>query len=204
MLRLATWTVATAVGYSLGLYAGFVLAHIALAPFVAAACMGAGVGVSQRPVAQAFLEPRGSRSWSAGHSATWILSSIAGVVIAVSLWLLTTEVVVDSDRLGALGPALAVACFSVGGAVTGFLQRRALRSFVLESRRWVAASTIGWGLSALGLGIAYGLSDRMYPVLAILLGPAIGGAALGLVTGGVLVRLARRPPGELQAGVDSG
>lgn len=191
--RWALWTVVTAVGYSLGLYAGFVLAHVLLGALMAAACMGAGVGVLQRPIAQSILEPRRSHSWAARHSAAWILGSMAGILLAVTIWLVSGEFLVDRGRLGTFGPLLAVVCFALGGALTGALQEPVLRNFVLGSRRWIVASSIGWGLSALGLGIVYGLSDDIYPLLAILLGPAIGGAALGIVTGGVLLTLPRRP-----------
>ena len=57
----ALWTVATAIGYSLGLYAGFFLAHFLLGPIMAAITIGAGVGFLQRPVAQRLLEPHRSR-----------------------------------------------------------------------------------------------------------------------------------------------
>ena len=197
-VTLVLWTAATAIGYSLGLYVGFLLAHVMLGPVMAAACMGAGVGLLQRPVVQSLLEPRRSRAWTAGHSAWWILGSVAGIVIAVVAWLLITELMLDPEEVEVLGAPLAILCFAIGGALTGLLQTRTLRAFVRRPGLWIGISAGGWGLSALGLALAYELSNRIYPLLALLLGPAAGGAIVGLVTGSAMVTRQRIPPADLE------
>jgi len=187
----ALWTVVTAIGYSLGLYAGFFLAHFLLGPIMAAITIGAGVGFLQRPVAQRLLEPHRSRMWSPADSAGWILGSVIGMTFVFTVgWLVVEVGRVDLDRFGVLG---LIGAFTLVGALTGFVQQRVLRRFVLQSRWWIAASALGWGASAPGLSFLTSLADAVYPVFAILMAPAIAGIVLGVITGGVLVRLPERP-----------
>ena len=187
----ALWTLVTAIGYSLGLYAGFFLAHFVLGPIMAAITIGAGVGFLQRPVAQRLLEPHRSRMWSPADSAGWILGSVSGMTfVFVVGWLVVEVGQVAVDRNGVLG---LIGAFTIAGVLTGFVQERVLRRYVHQSRRWIAVSALGWGASALGLGFLTTLADAVYDVFAILMAPAIAGVVLGVITGGVLVRLPTRP-----------
>ena len=186
----ALWTLVTAIGYSLGLYAGFFLAYMLLAPIIAVITIGVGVGFLQRLVVQRLLEPHRSRMWSPADSVGWILGSVIGMILVFVVgWIVVEVGQVDVDRIGVLG---LVGTLTIGGALTGFVQERVLRRYVLQSRWWIAASALGWGASALGLGLLTALADAVYPVIAILMAPAIAGIVLGVITGGVLVRLPTR------------
>ncbi len=187
----ALWTVVTAIGYSLGLYAGFFLGYMLRAPIIAAITVGAGVGFLQRLVVQRLLEPHRSRMWSPADSAGWILGSVIGMTfVFVVGWLVVEVGQVAVDRNGVLG---LIGAFTIAGALTGFVQERVLRRYVHQSRWWIAVSALGWGASALGLGFLTTLADAVYDVFAILMAPAIAGVVLGVITGGVLVRLPTRP-----------
>jgi hypothetical protein len=187
----ALWTVVTAIGYSLGLYAGFFLAYMLLAPIIAVITIGVGVGFLQRLVVQRLLEPHRSRMWSPADSAGWILGSVFGMTLVFAVgWLVVEVGHVDVDRLGVLW---LIGAFTIAGALTGLVQERVLRRYVLQSRWWIAVSALGWGASALGLGFLTTLADAVYDVFAILMAPAIAGVVLGVITGGVLVRLPTRP-----------
>lgn len=185
------WTLVTAIGYSLGLYAGFFLGYMLRAPIIAAITVSAGVGFLQRLVVQRLLEPHRSRMWSPADSAGWILGSVIGMTfVFVVGWLVVELGQLDLDRFGVLG---LIGAFTIAGALTGFVQQRVLRRYVLQSHWWIAASALGWGASALGLGLLTTLADAVYDVFAILMAPAIAGVVLGVITGGVLVRLPTRP-----------
>ena len=199
----ALWTAVTAIGYSLGLYAGLFLAHLALGPLMAAFSIGAGIGLAQRPVLQSWLEPRRSRAWSPADSAGWILGSVAGMVFVVAVvWTAVDRMGIEGDTVGWLG---LVGTFALGGSLAGLIQKRVLRRYALASDRWIAASALGWGASALGIGLAPVLAEQMFDLFVVLLAPAIGGLVMGLVTGCVLVRLPLRqhapaPPGASPSG----
>jgi len=189
----ALWILLTALGYSLGLYAGFFIAHFALGRLMAALAIGGGVGLAQRYVLQGYLEPRRSRAWSSMESVTWIYGSMAGMAVAFGVgWLLVQGTAVEEGVSGPIEVLLLAAALAVGGAATGALQARVLGRYLLDSRRWIAAAAAGWAGSALGLGLMPALSERMYDVFAILLAPAAAGSVLGIITGYALVRLPRR------------
>lgn len=187
----ALWTLVTAIGYSLGLYAGFFLAYMLLAPIIAVITIGVGVGFLQRLVVQRLLEPHRSRMWSPADSAGWILGSVFGMTLVFAVgWLVVEVGQVDVDRVGVLW---LIGAFTIAGVLTGFVQERVLRRYVHQSRWWIAVSGLGWGASALGLGFLTTLADAVYDVFAILMAPAIAGVVLGLITGALLVRLPTRP-----------
>ena len=188
----ALWTLATAAGYSIGLYAGFFLAHFLLGPIMAAVAVGAGVGMAQRPVLQHRLEPRRSHRWSPVDSAGWIFGCVIGTSVAFGIGLLAVQAgPVEANELGAKDLVLPLAC---AGVLAGYLQTRVLRRFVLESQWWIIASGVGWASSALGLALFAPLGEAVYPVFAILIAPAAAGIILGGVTGAWLVRLPLRQP----------
>jgi hypothetical protein len=186
----ALWTAATAIGYSLGLVAGFFLAHFVIGPAMVAVAIGCGVGLLQRPIAQGWLEPRRSRMWSAWDSARWVLASVGGTTIAavVATWIGDTLLVGEGWTV----LTVLAAAFGLGGWFTGWVQERVLRRYTLRSRRWVGGAALAWGVSACGLGLIRVLERWMYPGLAIACGPAVSGFVLGAITGAVLVRLPRR------------
>lgn len=188
------WTLVTALGYSLGLYAGFFLLHFPLGPAVGAAALGACLGVFQRPVAQRVLEPRRSRMWSPADSALWVLAGVFGMILALAVgWIAADRVELEHGQVGMLALAGAL---TVGGASAGLIQERVLRRYVTGSRLWIPASALAWGASAAGLALLGRLGESMYDIFAILLAPALAGAIVGIITGGVLVRLPGRPPAQ--------
>ncbi len=194
----ALWTLVTALGYSLGLYAGFFLAHF-LPGAIGVAAIGFVVALSQRPVLQRRLEPPASHIWLPTDTAGWVAGPIAGMAAVFMLAMLATEAeLFDPGRTGVVEVAGGLALV---GALSGYIQARVLRRYVLASRWWIVASTAGWAASALGLGVLVPLGERVYPVISLLLAPAVSGLILGVVTGGVLVRLPLRPePLTLRAG----
>ena len=195
----ALWTLATAVGYSMGLYAGFFLAHFLLGPIMAAVAVGAGVGLAQRPVLQHRLEPRRSHLWSPADSAGWIFGCVIGTSVAFGIGLLAVQAgSVDAEGIVAadLIPPLALA-----GALAGYFQARVLRRYAIESRWWIIVSSVGWASSALGLALLVPLGEAIFPVFAILIAPATAGIMLGGVTGAWLVRLPLRQAPLSEPGV---
>ena len=90
-------------------------------------------------------------------------------------------VVVIADEFWGGIPLGKVLIVAVGGLITGLLQLRNMRRHSRRSGWWVLASIVGWGLGwlAMDLGFAVGL--------------LIGGALLGVVTGGAIVWLLKSP-----------
>jgi hypothetical protein len=198
----ALWTLVTALGYSLGLYAGFFLAHFLLGRLMAALAIGGAVGLAQRPVLQGFLEPRRSRTWSPAESATWIFGSMGGMAAVFGVgWILVQMTAIEDGGPGLLSALFLALALAIGGGIAGVIQVRVLRRYLLDAQVWIAASATGWAGSGLGLVLIPVLEERMYDLFVILLAPAVGGAVLGLTTGYVLVRLRRRqPPAALPGG----
>jgi hypothetical protein len=103
---------------------------------------------------------------------------------------------------GDLGvPAGAIGCVAsilAGGALAGILQSRMLRGQVAGYQWWIPASAAGWGLSMVVIGLsaallnADGHTSRWLALIGLLAALGLAGAALGLVTGGTIVRMMRR------------
>ena len=90
-----------------------------------------------------------------------------------------------------MGWAVALA---VGGALAAFLQARGMGWHGGDMALWIGASATSWGLSAIGLSIPIDMSSHLWFVLVprnLLLPPAAAGILLGVVTGGVFLRLRR-------------
>ena len=188
----ALWTLATAVGYSIGVYSGFFLAHFLLGPIMTAIAVGIAVGVAQRPVLQRRLEPRKSHLWTPVDSARWISGCAIGTTAAFGIGLLAVEVgPVEAEGISVQDLVLPLA---FAGALVGLIQSRVLRRYLLGSRWWIIVSGAGWASSALGLALFVPLGERIYPVFAILIAPAAAGVMLGGVTGAWLVRAPLRQP----------
>lgn len=187
----ALWTLVTALGYSLGVYAGFFLAHFPLGWLIGVLTIGAAVGVAQRPVLQGYLEPRRSRTWTPMESLAWVGGSVCGTAVAFAVgWVLAQAASLQETAPAVLALAAAL---GVGGTIAGLLQERVLRRYVLDTYRWIVASAVGWASSSLGLALVPVLEDRVYDLFVLLLAPAAAGAILGLITGAVLIRLPMRP-----------
>ncbi|MCH7812525.1 MAG: hypothetical protein IID40_00760 [Planctomycetes bacterium] len=173
------WVLATTIGWSVGIIAAFIVAHL-IAPIVyiviphetnlvVGLCLGAGVGYMQRRFASNPITASGR----------WVLSTTMGMGIPF-------VVVVIAHEIWSGLPFGLVLIVTVGGLITGLLQLRNMRRHSRRSGWWVLASIVGWGLGwlVMGLGFAVGL--------------LIGGALLGAVTGGAIVWLLQSPPSTEQ------
>jgi len=191
------WIWANLGGYLFGLIGGFILAHIGNIVFpennvTGWIAIGAGVGLMQLRVLRRRI--RGS-VW-------WVLASIIGMAIPFGAYEVVNvvwEYPYDLSLVGLVGHAVAML---FGGALIGVLQLRVLLPYTAQSRWWVLASTIGWISSLVGfavvaaVGEGLGISPMRWGVVSLLVGPIIGGAALGAVTGVALDRLLRPTPSE--------
>ena len=173
------WVLATTIGWSVGIITAFIVSHL-VAPIiyiviphetnlVFGLCLGAVVGYVQRRFAPNPMTASGR----------WVLSTTVGmgtpfvvVAIAQEIWSGIT-----------LGLVLIVA---VGGLVTGLLQLPNMRKHSTRSGWWVLTSIVGWGLGWLTMNLAFGV------------GLLLGGALLGMVTGGAMVWLLQSPPSTEQ------
>ena len=90
---------------------------------------------------------------------------------------------------------------AVGGAAIGILQWLVLRRQVSGAGWWVLASTMGWAVGS-GLGllvfrtVALAVSSDAAFIVALSVGAAVDGAAMGAITGFALVKLLRQPAPE--------
>jgi len=183
------WASMTTVGYFMGAYVAVFFAHFLLGFLMLPVCVGAGVGLMQRPILRRLVPQSSELMW-----AGWVLASMVGLTASVALTGLASSAILNIERpLEFSWPAGAIqwiAALFIGGALIGILQHLMLRRYTEHSIWWIPASAVGWGLSAIGLAVvASGVS--LYPVLEILLAPAVAGVVLGLVTGRAAVWICR-------------
>ena len=190
------WVFLSAMGWFMGFLGGFLASFapieligqtplgVGLASCVNAIVLGAVVGIFQWVVLRERV-PGADR---------WIWSSIVGLAVAggvVGPLLLVGGGNADFGSLAAVVGYTLVG--TLGGAVTGMLQRPVLRGQVSRSGWWVLASTVGWGLGMAVTGA--GMNALAVGDFCGLMG-FFGGAVLGAVTGGALVWLLRQPVPE--------
>ncbi len=145
------WVLATTLGWILGWALGGEIG------------IGTVVGIAQWLVLRPLVSQAG---W-------WILASTAGWVVA---WALIVPGVLVSPADGIVASIVAGAVF---GFMLGLAQWFVLRRLVFYAGWWVAASTVGWTISLVGI-----------------LGGTVAGAVAGVVTGFALDLLLRHPLSE--------
>lgn len=142
--------------------------------------MGAGVGLMQGRVMRGVI----------GEAAPWAWYTAIGLALPFF----------GSDFARAAGrdwPFSLYPCIAIGGLIVGVWQARPLRPRFRGTTSWVAASAVGWSLSAGPAALAdsgrISQSVRGIAGALLFLGiVAFGGLLLGLVTGAALARLPRQ------------
>ena len=189
------WVLASAVGWFVSFFFGWILSDIIgdfigsgvllgiLAYSILGAVLGSGVSLMQSLV----LGRRVSRAgW-------WVWASTVGFAVAGGGGYGAAVVAFDySHVIGGLGSFTVVLRWimvvALGGAMTGILQWLVLRGQVFRAGWWVLASTVGWGLSMAVVGAFLVVDVGFWS----LFGLPVGGAVLGVVSGGALVWLLRQ------------
>lgn len=178
------WVLATFCGWLLGVVVIVLLAGIGELVHVGDQfSLGIGMGWSI-----GYAQWRGGRKWF-GPSSEWMWASVVGMGTPFVL----------SDLVGAWGhapiPFLVGLNAALGGLLVGLWQRRMLRSHSARANWWVPACSAGWMLAgALPHALIRGGPG---PHWSNLVGIALGGVVLGVVTGGALVwvlRSSQSPP----------
>jgi hypothetical protein len=169
------WLLATFLGWFVGFSVGFELGHITpeeVNPIVLfGPVLGAGVGLAQMIAVRRVLPLTQRWVWGAavGMGTPFIVAGvIPGVDLGFDLW--------------------RVPVAAAGGALAGLIQAPTLRRHTPRAQWWVLASLVSWGI-AFWLSIVPSVSD----------GPGIlfvGGAALGVVSGALLIWIVRSSPGH--------
>ncbi len=160
-----------------------VLAYSVFGVFV-----GLAVGLMQWRVLRKRVS--GSGAWVTASAAGLGIAGGAGYGVAVLIFGYSEELEELGSLAAIVGWTLVTAC---GGAIAGLLQWRVLRSQVRRAGSWVAASAVGWGLSAAAMGTVVVASLRIVgdanPGLLWFLGAIVaGGIVLGVTTGAAMVR----------------
>lgn len=179
-----TWVLATTIGWPIGIITAFIVAHIVNIVYpketnlVVGLCLGAVVGYAQRRFARNPMTASGR----------WVLSTSIGMGIPY-----VAVVIADEFRSGLPGLISGVQAdmaqiAAVGGLITGLLQLRSVRRQYRKAGLWILASIVGWGLGWLAMD------------LVSTVGLYMGGAILGVVTGGAIVWLHKNPPSADRAG----
>lgn len=182
----AVWLKATWLGWMLGVPLVVVMALLGEAIGVGGAQVLVGLGMG---TGTGLLQGRAMRVML-GRATPWAWSSALGLALPFLI----------GDVAGAAWevPYSLYWSVTVGGVVVGVWQALLLRTHFAGAGWWVAGSALGWTLAA-GAAAAADLlskagSSRGLGGAAVYLGTvAAGGLVLGLVTGGAMRRLARRP-----------
>lgn len=180
------WTRATWGGWLLGIPCIITLAlageavGIGGSQVLVGAGMGAGVGLMQGRVMRGVI----------GKAAPWAWSTAIGLALPFLVFDL-------ASAAGREWPFSLYLCVAIGGLLVGAGQARLLRPRFRGAGWWVAASAVGWSLSAGAAALAdSGRGSQSVRGIAgalLFLGiAAFGGLVLGLVTGTALARLPGR------------
>ena len=199
------WVGGTTIGWVVGFVVGLNVASSSepllgtgpLQSVLAYAVLGAFVGLVVGLMQWRVLRRRISQSGA------WVTASVAGLGIAggagyglaVLIFGYSRDLEDLANPAAIAGWALVTAC---GGAIAGLLQWRVLRSQVRQAGSWVAASTLGWGLSAAAMGTVAVASFRIAgdanPGLLWFLGAIVAaGIVLGVITGAAIARRLLEP-----------
>lgn len=142
--------------------------------------MGAGVGFMQGRVIREVI----------GKAGPWAWSTTVGLALPFLVFDL-------AKAAGREWPFSLYPCVAVGGLIAGAWQARLLRPHFRGTGSWVAASAVGWSLSAGAAALAdagrVSQSVRGLAGALLFLGiVALGGLVLGIVTGAALRLLVLR------------
>jgi hypothetical protein len=193
------WVFATFGGWLLGVVVIVLLSgigelvHLGGDQWAVGVGMGWSIGCAQWWVA---------RKWF-GTSSEWMWASVVGMGTPFVL----------SDLVGAWGHGghagmlslVGLVNVALGGLLVGLWQRRTLRSHSTRANWWVPACIAGWMLTTT-LPSAL-ISFRTGPHWSNLVGIALGGVVLGVVTGSALVWVLLRSSavaGQPEAAADAG
>ncbi len=174
------WVRATSLGWLLGFGLVIVLAMAwnlvgGGAQFMVGVGMGAGVG---------YMQSRMIGEW-VDSTRPWMWASVVGMGVPFVLW--DIGAMVGMNSLFSLP-----LCVVLGGLLVGLMQRRLLASRSDRAYRWVPACAAGWALPAGAIALGDSVSGG-WGGLVSLAAMLMGGAVLGLVTGGALIWLRPRP-----------
>ncbi len=185
----ALWALVTTVGFALGFYSGFFLGHFLLGSLMLDLCLGAGVGIAQRPVLRRFVErSEGESRWGPGLG-SWVTSSAAGIVAGTLIVGALIEFAHLAVALDWSNTNTRVVTYALGGSFAGVLQWFILRRYVHRSAFWIPASMVGWGFTVLGMDL---LPDP-HSIFSFVRAVTVGGLVLGIVTSAAIVVLWNRP-----------
>jgi hypothetical protein len=185
------WLAFTVVGFMIGFSSGFVLAHVGLAILILPTCVGAAVGLAQRPVLRMFIEREaGATRWPVGLGG-WVVGSAAGPGLAAVVAIVGSTGLHGADLGQAEELAVLVGLAALAGCFTGVAQLGILRRYVRRAAAWIPASAGGWAAAA----VAAELMPDHSGVGPFLLLSLAGGSSLGLVTATAMVWLWTRADG---------
>jgi hypothetical protein len=179
------WSVATALGWVIGIIAAILLSELLVQPFlkretnlIVGLCVGGCTAALQVRAVRRWL--RLGRAWVWGGMVMMGPPFIASVIFA--------ELALDGSAPGVR--AALWAATGIGGLAGGMLQVEALRRHTERAFWWLG-----------GLAVAWGLTIALSGVLDFV----VGGVVLGMVSGGLLVLLLRGGPvGEPDPVVSAG
>ena len=199
------WVGGTTIGWVVGFVVGLNVASSSdsllgtgplqsvLAYSVAGGFVGLLVGLMQWRVLRRRISQSGA--WVVASAAGLGIAGGAGYGLAVLIFGYSRDLEDLASPAAIVGWTLVTAC---GGAIAGLLQWRVLRSQVRQAGSWVAASTIGWGLSTAAMGTVVVASFRIVGeanpgILWFLAAILAAGIVLGVITGAAIVRLLIEP-----------
>ncbi len=177
------WTLATAVGYTVGWAAslpiGWTIGGL-VGGAIVGGIVGGVVGVSQWAILRGFVP--GSAWWVAasivGYAGGLVLGNVVGVAVSSTT---------DDAALLALGVGPGTV-----GAVAGGAQWLVIRRGLPIAWLWIAATVVGVTGGGFGGDLLRALSLPLDDVFGFMAGFAVFGAIYGVVTGATLVWILRR------------
>jgi len=177
------WVLATFGGWLLGVVVIVLLAGIGELVHLGGNQCAVGIGMGW---SIGCVQWRIARKWF-GSSSEWMWASVVGMGTPFVL----------SDLFGAWGHGghagmlslVGLVNAALGGLLVGLWQRRTLRSHSARANWWVPACIAGWMLAAVLPPALIG--SRPGPHWSNLVGIALGGVVLGVVSGGALVWVLR-------------
>ncbi|MEJ2548039.1 MAG: hypothetical protein P8125_09505 [Gemmatimonadota bacterium] len=186
----ALWLAFTVAGFMTGFSSGFILAHLGPAILILPTCVGAAVGLAQRPVLRMFIErAEGAARWPEGLGG-WVVGSAAGPGLAAVVAMVGNSRLHLADLGEAETWAVLVSLAALAGGLTGLAQSRILRRYLRRAAVWIPASAVSWATAAVSAEL---VPDRM-GIGPFLLVALAGGLGMGLVSAATMSWLWTRGP----------